>query len=139
MKRKRLFIDFDGCISSYKNGWQGYHICNDSPWHSPEEATNSLDYLKSYCAHFEVVILSGRAATWRGRRCIRRWLKKWSSDWQWEVFKKIKITCKKKGDYVYYIDDRGWHFDGHFNSWPSVKTIEEFRPWSKKEKLNGQA
>jgi hypothetical protein len=122
-KRKTVLVDFDGTLTTYQAGWQGYHICHDPP------QPGALVWLWKLCQLYDVKIVSGRAKTWRGRRCIRRWLKKHAGQ-LWPLFKKIHVTSKKVDDYVMFIDDRAYHFNGA--NYPNMKYILEFQPWCKK-------
>ena len=132
-KQQRIFVDFDGVLTSYSNGWQGYGVCDDLP------VPGALEWLSSVLQAYHVTILSGRAATWRGRRCIRRWLKKHGGH-LWADYipvslqllprvglRHVKVTSQKKGDYILYVDDRGWSFHGR--QFPTLPELALFKPW----------
>lgn len=121
-KKKRVLVDFDGVITAYSNGWQGYGVCEDIP------VPGVLDWLERVYAGYRVTIVSGRAKTWRGRRCIRRWLWKHVGRKRWkETFCHIEVTCRKVDDYVLYVDDRAWPFYG--TRFPTLHEIALFEPW----------
>jgi hypothetical protein len=117
-RRQTISVDFDGVIHSYITPWKAPHIIPDSP------IPGAILWLASLVETFEVNILSTRALTWRGRRAIKKWLKRHS----YGQLKGIKITAKKFPSIV-YIDDRAYRFDGeHF---PSIKELWQHKPWIK--------
>ena len=122
---KTILVDFDGVLSSYQHGWQGYGAIADPP------VPGAMFWLERMCRLFTVKIVSGRAKTWRGRRAIRRWLKRYGGG-AWPLFKTIKITSKKVDDYVLMVDDRAWHFRG--DNFPDISTVMTFIPWCKRRR-----
>ena len=122
MEKRRIYIDFDGVITNYENGWQGHHVCNDT------RNDEIHRWFWSISTDFEFVVLSGRALTWRGRRCIRWWLKD-------NGYPPLRVTCKKAGDYIFYIDDRGWSYRKGHSVLPSRKEVNRFQPWCKEEQI----
>lgn len=65
-----ICVDFDGVIHSYTTPWIKPHIIPDPP------VEGAIQWLFQMVQHFEVVILSTRCETWRGRRAMRQWLRK---------------------------------------------------------------
>ncbi len=119
-KNRRIFIDFDGVITNYERGWEGYHTCGDT------RNDEAYIWVMSLIKEFEFIVLSGRAATWSGRRCIRRWLRR-------NGYPRLKVTCKKVGDYIIYLDDRGWQYNKKATLLPSRNMLIDWQPWCKRK------
>jgi 5'(3')-deoxyribonucleotidase len=102
---KTAAIDFDGVL----------HM-NDEPFEDPGiirggPHRGAFWFLTNLLLNgFTVVIVSARARQWRGRRAIRKWLKKHFPN----SSKKIKVTCRKVPA-MFYLDDRAIRFEGSFN------------------------
>lgn len=150
--KKTLVLDFDGVIHSYKSGWKGARNIPDPP------VPGALEFIVGALDHFDVCILSSRSHQWGGRWAMKRWLRNqleaignvhsipewWSKrifrsislePWNEEVSHaaqivvgQIRFPLFKPAAHV-TIDDRALTFRGR---WPTVATIQEFKPWNKK-------
>jgi hypothetical protein len=128
MSRRTICVDFDGVLHSYIQPWIAPHVIPDPP------VDGAVEWLFEIIQHFDVVIFSTRAKTWRGRRAIRRWIyKHWGVGLYRESLgnigvENVKITAKKEPGLI-YIDDRAYRFDG--KNWPTKKDIYKAKPWIK--------
>ena len=124
-----IAVDFDGVIHSYTSGWKGAHVIPDPP------VPGALEWLADCVCDHRVVIVSNRARTWRGRRAIRRWLRKWSAvylppmtGWS-RVFDPVRVTATKVPA-IAYLDDCAMRFEGEF---PDIAALKEYAtPWTKR-------
>lgn len=127
-ERYTVAVDFDGVIHEYVTPWVAPHVIPDGP--------NAPDVIGDLCRliqHFDVVILTTRARTWRGRRAIRRWLR-WHSGNLWHDgfglrgLRHVVITNRKVAALV-YIDDRAFRYCG--GPLPTREEIHRMVPWNK--------
>jgi len=110
LEERRIMVDFDGVISSYKHGWNNGELI-DEPNPGTKEA---LD--KFHNEGYEVVIFTTRASKEHNKKpshiqlieALKVWLNKYNIYYD-------KITSEKLGA-VAYIDDRGIRF----NDWNQV-------------------
>jgi len=111
---KSIGLDFDGVLHDYSNGWDG-------PMPKRQPIEGSLEFVKKLqSSGYEVFIMSSRAKTEDGKDGIKKWLKK-------HDFPQLEITREKK-QAILYIDDRGYRFDGDFDS--LIGFIEnDISPW----------
>jgi hypothetical protein len=141
-----LCIDFDGCINSYKSGWQEPHIIPDEP--NP----GAIEALLGYMEHFCVCIHTSRVNRLNGdedaaltnMKALAAWLVKWGvpaarictfADYQPEGLRDDMLNIvRTKPPAQVTIDDRGWTFDG---TWPSAAQLRAFRPWNRRD-VSGQ-
>ena len=114
MSSKTVVFDFDGVIHSYISGWKGADCIPDPPVPGIWDA---IDEIRR--AGYEVVVVSTRCATHKGRRAVVDWLQKY----------KIEVDGVKadKPPAICYIDDRAICFDGHPET--LIYKIRSFRPW----------
>jgi hypothetical protein len=126
-----LCLDFDGVIHSYSSGWKGARNIPDPP------VPGAIDFLIEAMVDWTVVIHSSRARYFGGVRAMRTWLKEhagmaWyeSGLGDFEGLELIKFARWKPSALV-TIDDRALTFDG---TWPSLKSLKEFKPWNKRSK-----
>ena len=131
-KLRTIAVDFDGVIHQYNLPWINAHTIPDPP------VPGAIVWLQRMVQHFNVVIFSTRATTWRGRWAMRAWLKAQAGNLFWESqgirgLEEIKFTAKKPIALI-YIDDRGWRFNG--SNFPTSQEIHDARPWNK-PKRNG--
>lgn len=63
-------VDFDGVLHDYNGDFKASHIIEGEP------INGAIEWLYFTLQKMDVVIFSCRAHTWRGRRAIRKWLKK---------------------------------------------------------------
>ena len=127
-RRPTVSVDFDGVIHSYTSPWDKAHIIPDAP------VGGAIEFLSKTLQKFDVVIISSRARTWRGRRAIRRWLRRhagvglWFEAMSFRGLEDVVVTAKKLPALV-YIDDRAYRFTG--SNWPTELEIEKLRPWNR--------
>lgn len=131
--RPTVAIDFDGVLHSYTTPWS-------KPWIIPDPPVRgAMDFLAALLADGSPgrpVIVSSRAASWRGRRSIRRWLKLhsgslWYEDSFYDGMSSIKVT-NKKVPAAAYLDDRAVRFEGTFpESSSELRRFVEQVPWNK--------
>ena len=126
-KRWTVSVDFDGVIHSYATPWIAPHVIPDPP------VPGAIGWLHQIIQVYDVVIFSTRCRTWRGRRAIKAWLKKHSSNIYrdglgYTGIEDVKLSHKKLPALV-YVDDRGYRFTG--SNFPTVGEIHKMRPWNK--------
>lgn len=129
-KRYTVAVDFDGVIHSYLTPWVAAHVIPDPPY------PGALDWLHSILQDFDVVILTTRGKTWRGRRAVRRWLYEqgnmlWYPAPGCRGLEEIRVTDRKVAALI-YLDDRAMRFEGMF---PTHDEIHRARPWNKPGKV----
>jgi hypothetical protein len=141
-----LCIDFDGCINSYKSGWQEPHIIPDEP--NPGAIEALLGYMEDFCVCIHtsrVNRLNGDAdAALTNMKALAVWLVKWGfpaarictfADYQPEGLRDDMLNIvRTKPPAQVTIDDRGWTFDG---TWPTIEQLKAFRPWNRRA-VSGQ-
>jgi hypothetical protein len=137
VEEKRIFVDFDGVINSFQSGqfgWQGGHGQFDGGLDPPVEGAGR--FLIDLVDHgWEVYIFSVRLNDPEQIEVVAQYLLRvlldelGSRDLGMKYLRVLKLTNIKLHAHV-YLDDRGWRFNGTF---PSLKELEEFRPWWKKE------
>lgn len=115
---KTVVFDFDGVIHSYTSGWLGETTIPDPPVPGIREALKEI-----HGAGYEVVVVSTRCATAKGKGAIEAWL------YNNGLREYIDKVCKEKPPAIAYIDDRAICFDGHPEN--LLKKIQSFEPWYK--------
>lgn len=115
---KTVVFDFDGVIHSYTSGWLGETTIPDPPVPGIREALKEI-----HGAGYEVVVISTRCATAKGKGAIEAWL------YNNGLREYIDKVCKEKPPAIAYIDDRAICFDGHPEN--LLKKIQNFEPWYK--------
>lgn len=129
MKKPTLVLDFDGVLHSYASGWQGADQIPDPP------VPGAMRFLWDATDHFNVAIYSSRSHQMDGITAMKSWLTKhfrehWAADRTMCDDKLAEIEWPKHKPAAFItIDDRALTFDG---TWPSMKTLHEFKPWNKK-------
>ncbi len=119
--QKRILVDFDGTIHSYRNGWKGAQVIDG------DAVQGALDFLrKLFEGHYQVTIFSTRATGFGGHYAIRHWLIE--QGLEPPIVRGIEITDQKLPAHL-MIDDRAWAFEGTF---PSLEFIENFKPWNRR-------
>lgn len=126
-KRWTVAVDFDGVIHSYRSEWVNAHTIPDSP------VPGAIEWLYQTIQKFDVVIYSTRCKTWRGRRAMRAWLKRYAQGLWWEALgsrglEDVTMSSGKPPALI-YIDDRGYRFNGA--NFPTPAEIHRARPWNK--------
>lgn len=125
--RYTIATDFDGVLHEYQTPWINAHTIPDPP------VEGAIEWLFLTIQKMDIVILSTRCKTWRGRMAIRSWLKKHAgSIWYPSPesvygLESIKLSYKKLPALV-YLDDRAIRFTGKF---PTVEEIHRAKPWNK--------
>lgn len=97
--QKALCIDFDGTLHKYSSGWQGDDIVQDPPVDGAVEACHALAE-----AGWKLYVLSSRTKL----HPVAEWLAKYK-------FPPMTLT-RVKPIAVVYIDDRGYRFEGNWDS-----------------------
>lgn len=115
---KTVVFDFDGVIHSYTSGWLGETTIPDPPVPGIRE-----DLKEIHSAGYEVVVVSTRCATEKGKGAIEAWL------YNNGLREYIDKVCKEKPPAIAYIDDRAICFDGHPET--LLRKIQNFQPWYK--------
>lgn len=126
-QRYTVAVDFDGVIHRYDSPWINAHTIPDAP------VDGAIEWLWFTMQKLDVVIFSTRCKTWRGRRAVRRWLKRYS-DGRWYEYpgggyglEDVRLSYEKPPALV-YLDDRAMRFEGTF---PTVQQIHAAKPWNK--------
>ena len=127
--RWTICVDFDGVLHQYTSPWRWAHTIPDPP------VQGAMDWLHRMIQIFDVVILSTRCRTWRGRRAIRSWLHKHAGGrWNGEVgvsgIEDVKLS-KTKPPALVYLDDRAIRFEGP-GTFPTAIEIHKAAPWNRK-------
>lgn len=126
-ERYTIAVDFDGVLHEYRTPWINAHTIADEP------VNGAIAWLFYTIQKMDVVILSTRCKTWRGRRAIASWIKKHSGSLWWPSpetiygLESVKFSYKKIPALV-YLDDRAMRFEGTF---PTVEQIHKSKPWNK--------
>lgn len=125
-KRYTIAVDFDGVIHSYVTPWIAAFVIPDAP------VPGAMLWLYTMIQKFEVNIFTTRGKSWRGRRTVREWLKRyaggmWNGHDDARGLKNVRITATKEPALI-YLDDRAVRFDG--KNFPSVEEVHKLRPWS---------
>jgi len=126
-RRYTVACDMDGVLHEYSTPWIAPHVIPDSP------VAGAIEWLHKTLQEFAVVIFTTRGRTWRGRRAVRRWLKKYGNI-MWDTygdihgFEEVKVTDRKPAALI-YLDDRAWRFEG--KNFPTMQEIHNARPWHK--------
>lgn len=123
---KTVVFDFDGVIHFYTSGWLGETTIPDPPVPGIREALKEI-----HGAGYEVVVVSTRCATEKGKRAIEAWL------YNNGLREYIDKVCKEKPPAIAYIDDRAICFDGHPET--LLRKIQNFQPWYKTSTLTPPA
>lgn len=116
-KKNRVVLDFDGVIHSDTSGWRGITVCNDPP---VDGIANAISDIRK--AGYEVAVVSSRTKNWRGKRAIRKYLKKHEIE--------VDLICKEKPPARVYVDDRALRFDGDAST--LLGEIANFEPYWKR-------
>lgn len=128
--RMTISVDFDGVIHSYSSPWVNAHTIPDLP------VEGAIEWLYDLLQNFDVVILTTRAKTWRGRLAIRAWLRRYAGALYYDCMgnrgiEDVVITYKKLPAVV-YVDDRAYRFNG--TDFPTIAALRGMKPWGKMRK-----
>lgn len=121
MCEKVIAIDLDGCISSYKEGWQGENVFGDIIPGCKEK----IHLLKS--KGHKIIIYTSRLATKELEKYLTDngiWFDALNEN-PWHEYKQPGDKRKVIADI--YIDDRAITFKGNWDEIP--KLVENFKPW----------
>lgn len=126
-ERRTVAVDFDGVLHRYDTPWIAPHVIPDLP------VEGAIEWLHRTIQVYDVVILSTRCRTWRGRRAIRGWLQRHAGTLWYDApgcrgIEEIRCTYRKVPALV-YVDDRALRFTG--SNWPSTDRIRGQVPWHK--------
>lgn len=126
-KKYTVAVDFDGVIHSYTSPWVAAHIAPDLP------VPGAIEWLYSTLQNFEVTIFTTRGKSWRGRRAVRQYLRRYGGHLFYESpgmrgLEDVKVSAKKDAALI-YLDDRAVRFDGV--NFPTAQQIHQLRPWNK--------
>lgn len=137
-KRYTIAVDFDGVLHSYTTPWVNAWTIPDPP------VEGAMKWLREMADKFDVVILSTRCKSWRGRRAMRRWLYKWDphhwsmgfAEWSDNLLGATPVSdvtfAKSKPPALIYLDDRAVRFEGP-GTFPTADQIHRARPWNKEK------
>ena len=129
---RRLQIDLDGTLHSYRSGWRGTAALPDPP------VPGALAWLSELVRRrrsdgeyaFDVVIFTARVSETTGaieRRAtedaIRAWFRRYG--FAETDLARLEISDQKRAAWL-TLDDRALRFTGRF---PTTDEIEAFRPW----------
>lgn len=95
MKRRTIYLDFDGVLNTYKN-W----VCDDYLY-TPQD--NVEQFLKNLNKSYKIVIFTARNTVY-----VKTWLIKYN------LWKYVKNVTNIKGPAFFYIDDRCIRFSGSY-------------------------
>ena len=127
-ERYTIAVDWDGVIHQYSTPWVAPHVIPDPP------VPGALEWLFAMIQRFEVYVYSTRARTWRGRRAMRAWLKRYAGEGRWHEtpatrgLESVRFSFAKPKALI-YLDDRAVRFEGAF---PSAEDVHRARPWNKR-------
>ena len=121
MGKPILCLDFDGVIHSYASGWKGADVIPDPP------VEGAIRFLQEAMQHFRVAIYSSRSGQPGGIKAMVQWLHQALEDAQETLPGEIEWPTEKPPAMI-GIDDRVLTFTG---KWPTMKTLQEFKPWNK--------
>lgn len=116
MGKQKICIDFDGVIHLFIQPWISEDIIPDLPVSGIKEVIDQLRKLG-----YEVVVMSSRALTEKGKTAIRDYLNKYNITVDDIVSEKIPAMV--------YVDDRCIQFTG--NTTGLVDQIINFKPWNR--------
>lgn len=128
--KRTIAVDFDGVVHAYTSPWVAPHVIPDPP------VDGAIPWLLSMVRHFNVVIFTTRAKTWRGRRAIAGWLLRHGGENAYydspdgPGLENITISYEKIPAIV-YVDDRAWRFEG--TRFPTRDEIFKAVPWGKRK------
>lgn len=117
MEKKTIVFDFDGVIHRYSEGWKDGTIY-DEPVNGIKEVIDKL--METY----NIIIVSTRSATRKGKNDILKWLKKYDIN--------VTDVMASKPPAIIYVDDRAINFDGNCDK--LLKNIEHFNSWIDRSK-----
>ena len=126
-KRYTVAVDFDGVIHSYTSPWVAPHVIPDLP------VAGAIDWLFQMIQRFDVVIFTTRGKTWRGRRAVRQYIRRFAGHIWYEAqgtrgLEDVTVSATKPAALI-YLDDRAYRFDGQ--NFPSAAEVHAARPWNK--------
>lgn len=128
-ERYTVAVDFDGVLHRYNSPWINAHTIPDLP------VPGAIDWLWRTFQAFDIVIYSTRCKTWRGRRAVRNWLRRYVGHLWYESpagpgLEDIRLSYEKPPALV-YLDDRAIRFTGE--NFPTPAEIHAARPWNKQQ------
>lgn len=132
MGKPILCLDFDGVIHGYDSGWKGAGVCDDPP------VPGTLEFLHEATKHFRVMVYSSRSKSLRGRRAMKRYMKRhfaspltFSPDHREDfLHEEIRYPWFKPAALI-TIDDRALTFTGDWSDF-APESLFRFKPWNKR-------
>lgn len=121
MSKKRAAVDFDGVLHRYDRPF------SEVPADGPVEG--ALEFVQALiAADFEVIVFTTRGKDLTGMTEVRKWLNKYGFPLG------LTITAEKPMA-QFYLDDRGFRFEGDFKAALKFCLDEaQVLPWNKKPK-----
>lgn len=117
LKGRKVALDFDGVINSYKSGWTGEDNVVDEP------VEGIIDFIKEFTNEYEFVVYSSRCRSEVGIAAMK------------EFFSKNGVTKLLDVEYVTMIDSDCILIDDRVLDYTMVDDIIEsvrtFTPWTK--------
>jgi hypothetical protein len=128
MRRYTVAVDFDGVLHEWDGVYRGPSVIQGEP------VPGAIEWLLETLATFDVVVNSTRCNSRRGRRAIRKWLKRnageaWNESPAGLGIESVRVL-KGKHPALIYLDDRAVRFTGP-ESWPDRRAIHDAIPWHK--------
>lgn len=112
-RRYSIAVDCDGVIHSYTSGWQGADQLPDPP------VDGAIDFLHAVLADYDLVVLTTRAREAGGAEAVEAYLRE-------HGFVGDVLVTAEKVPALWYVDDRGWRFNGTF---PTMNQLRHMKPW----------
>jgi len=122
-----LLVDFDGCIHSYKSGWQGADVIPDPP------VPGVIEWLEAAFIYFDVQVFSARSSDPKGREAMYEYVRHYAGR-DSTLAMRLKFVSEKPSCFL-TIDDRSVRFDGNWSD-PRFDPQEllRFKSWYESQK-----
>jgi hypothetical protein len=120
--KRILLLDFDGCIHSYKNGWQGVAIIPDPP------VPGVFEWIETALIYFDIHVYSSRSSSPEGKYAMYEYIKKHAGP---DLALNLTYTSEKSRAWI-TIDDRCVCFNGKWSDTRyDPEELLKFNPWYK--------
>jgi hypothetical protein len=120
-----LCVDFDGCIHSYKSGWQGVDNLPDPP------VPGVFEWLKAALEYFDIHVYSSRSSDENGIEAMYQYIKKHGG---YDLAIQLYFAHEKPRAWL-TIDDRCICFNGKWDdAGLNPQKLLQFVPWYKEQK-----
>jgi hypothetical protein len=118
-----LLLDFDGCIHSYKSGWQGVDKIPDPP------VPGVFRWIENALRYFDIHVYSSRSSDPLGRKAMYDYIRNHTIT---SLVDDLTFTSEKSRAFI-TIDDRCTCFNGRWDDDAfDPENLLEFVPWYKK-------